>query len=54
MDTEKILVMQIPWATVFKVNHCGFTISRRPVGEDSEWDWSLEEQRDSRGVAWTV
>lgn len=44
----------MPWATVFKVDHCGFTVSWRELDEDSEWDWKLEEEEECRGVAWTV
>ena len=50
----KLWVVQMPWATVFKVDHCGFTVSRRQVDEESVWDWSLEEQQEGRGVAWTI
>ena len=44
----------MPWATVFRVDHCGFIMSCRGLDEDSEWDWKVEEQQESRGVSWTA
>ena len=49
----RLWVVQMPWATVFKVDHCGFTVSWRQVDEEGAWDWKVEEQQEGRGVAWT-
>lgn len=48
------VVVQMPWATVFEVQHCGFTVARRELTDESEWDWQLEAQQEGRGVAWMM
>ena len=53
-DLDAIFILQIPWATVFRVEHCGFTVAWRSLDEDSEWDWQLKKQQEGNGVDWTV
>ena len=47
-------VLQMPWAVVFEVQPCGFTVAWRDRGADGSWDdgWVLAEQDSRRGVAW--
>ena len=53
-DLSRATTVQIPWATVFRVEHCGFTVAWRSLDEDSEWDWHLEKQQEGSGVDWTL
>ena len=47
--------MQMPWAMVYEVRHCGFTVAWRKRDAEGEWDeWRLEDQQSCRGVAWAV
>lgn len=47
--------LQVPWAMVYEVEHCGFTIALRELDDDGDWDtWELIEQDSPmvEGVFW--
>ncbi|KAK9915097.1 hypothetical protein WJX75_004696 [Coccomyxa subellipsoidea] len=45
----------LPWATVYEVQHCGFTVARRERDAEGDWDaWELEDQDCTRGVSWVT
>lgn len=47
--------LQLPWAMVYEVQHCGFTAAWRERDDDGDWDaWELEDQDPERGVSWVA
>lgn len=47
--------LQLPWAMVYEVQHCGFTAAWREQDGDGDWDaWVLEDQDPERGVSWVA
>lgn len=48
--------LQMPWAVVYEVQPCGFTVAWRDRAADGEWDdgWVMGEQDSGRGVAWVA
>lgn len=46
----------VPWAAVYEVKHCGFTVAWRSRDEDGDWgwEWHLEPAVPAEnGVSWT-
>lgn len=55
LELTAAVCLQLPWATVYEVQHCGFTVARRERDAEGDWDaWELEDQDCIRGVSWVT